>query len=53
MTEQELRVEARGGAAVPLEVRGREPQDLAERPHPPAAAASFCRFSSAASASEN
>ena len=53
MAEQELRVEARGGAAVPLEVRGREPQDLAERPHPPAAAASFCRFSSAASASEN
>ena len=53
VADQELRVEPGGRAPVALEVRGREPQDLAERPHPPAAAASFCRFSSAASASEN
>src|SRR6185437_16788422 len=50
--DQELGIEPRRRAPVLGEVPGREPQHLAELPHPDAAAASFRRRSSAASASE-
>ena len=48
-----LGVESRGGAAVLGEGSRAQRDRLAQAGHPPAAAASFCRFSSACSASVN